>query len=133
MQIGWEDVVKVEAGVAESAKPREYVILRLSRPRRSLIVMSLAGEAAGFVQTVMELLNESRSRAGKPAIEARDPYSGIGWRVAAGLGLVVFAAVVVGAAFNASKLDGTMVARMLVLGGFVFGLAATVFTAGRKK
>ncbi len=133
LRIAWDQVAKVQAGVADGVKAREYVILRLSQPRRSLIVIPLAGEGPGFVQTVMEGLNASRERSGKPAVAAADPFSGPGWRVTAGIGLAVFVALLIGAVLNAGKLDVMMLGRLFVVGGFVLVLAAKVFGVRRNR
>lgn len=131
LEIAWENVTRIEAGVAEGIKTREYVILRILSPRLLLTVMPLPAETQGFVSQVMKLFNASRARAGKPAVAAADPMSGVGWRVTAGIGLAVFAALVIGAALNPGKFDAMMIGRITAVGGFVLVLAAKVFGARR--
>lgn len=112
---------------------REYVIVRASSPRISLILIPIPGEAGDFLSPMMAFFNASRVQAGKPPVEAADPMSGSGWRVTAGIGLAVFAALLMAAAANPGKLDGMMVGRILGVGGFVLILAARVFGTKRRR
>lgn len=132
LHIPWTEVVSIESGWVDGLKPREFVTLRRIRSPRSLMVMKCAGEAVSFADQVTHFLNQSRREKGEPEIQAAEAMSGRGWRLFAGLGLVVFAIMVVFAVMNPEKLTASMIGRLLVTGGFVVALAGKVFSTKRR-
>ena len=131
LHIPWDEIVSVESGWANGLKAGEFVTLHRTRSPRSLWVMNCSGEA-GFKEQVMHFLNQSRHEKGAPDAEAEEAMSSRGWRLFAGAGLVVFAAMVIVAALNPEKISTSMIARLLMIGGFVIALAGKVFSTKRK-
>lgn len=129
LRVEWENLERVLAGGTMSATPKQYTILRLRRPRRSLIIMPKGEPSFDFCAAVLTRVNEAR----KAPLEAGDPYDSRAWRIFAMAAILLFIAAIAGTLMAGKVNDFSVWERVIPMGCFAVLLADRVFRSWRRK
>ena len=129
LRVEWENLERVQAGGTMSATPKQYTILRLRRPRRSLIIMAKGDPSFDFCRAVLDRVNEVR----EAPLEAGDPYDTRGWRIFATAAILLFIAAIAGTLMAGKVSDFSVWERIIPMGCFALLLADCVFRSWRRK